>query len=231
MSTIVGNIIVKVTAEHPDLDPAQIARSLALLSGAILLFFGLVRWGFIVEFIPLVAIASFMTGSAISIGVGQVATMMGIKDVNNRDSTYLVIINTLKGLPTTSLDAAMGLSALFGLYFIRWFCSYMGNRYPSRKKTWFFISTLRMAFIIILYILVSWLVNRGITDPKKAKFKILGPVPSGKFASSDPSHVQYLPLDLAKHALTIYSLEQDSNTPVPLTLPPRCFPPLPQISP
>ena len=54
MSTIVGNIIVKVTAEHPDLDPAQIARSLALISGAILLFIGLIRAGFIVEFIPLV---------------------------------------------------------------------------------------------------------------------------------------------------------------------------------
>jgi sodium-independent sulfate anion transporter 11 len=43
-----------------------------------------------------------------------------------------------------------------------------------------------MAFVILLYILISWLVNkdvRGLHDTekgsKKAKFKILGRVPSG----------------------------------------------------
>ncbi|KAM7207774.1 Sulfate transporter family domain containing protein [Naviculisporaceae sp. PSN 640] len=179
MSTIVGNTIDRLTSVNENLDPAQIARSLALISGAILLFMGLIRVGRFVEVIPLVAITSFMTGSAISIASGQVPTLLGLKDVNNRDATYLVIINSLKALPTTGLDAAMGLTSLFGLYFIRWFCNYMGKRYPTRQKTWFFIGTLRMAFIIIIYILVSWLVNRDVTDVKKARFKILGPVPSG----------------------------------------------------
>jgi len=179
MSTIVGNIIISVQEEYPNLPGEQIARSLALISGVVLLFLGLIRAGFIVEFIPLVAIGAFMTGSAISIASGQVSTMMGISGVNTREATYLVIINTLKGLPRTKLDAAMGLSALFGLYFIRWFCGFMGRRSPRFAKTWFFLSTLRMAFIVILYILTSWLVNRGISDVKQAKFKILGPVPSG----------------------------------------------------
>lgn len=180
MSTIVGKIVVRVQAEHPEMAADAIARSLALISGAILLFIGLIRAGFIVEFIPLVAISSFMTGAALNIAAGQVPGMMGIKGVNTRDSTYLVIINTLKGLPKTKLDAAMGLSALFTLYFIRWFCSFMGSRQPKRQKMWFFISTLRMAFIMILYILISWLANRHVTDASKAKFKILGSVPSGK---------------------------------------------------
>jgi sodium-independent sulfate anion transporter 11 len=73
---------------------------------------------------------------------------------------------------------------LFGLYFIRWFCNFMGRRQPAKAKMWFFISTLRMAFIVIVYILVSWLVNRGVTDAKKAKFKILGKVPSGKSSAA-----------------------------------------------
>ncbi len=45
---------------------------------------------------------------------------------------------------------------------------------------WFFISTLRMAVAIIIYILVSFLVNRGIAKSTDSKFKILGTVPSGK---------------------------------------------------
>ncbi|KAK4196286.1 putative sulfate permease 2 [Triangularia verruculosa] len=181
MSTIVGNIIIDIRDTQPQLEPEVIARALALISGIILLFIGLTRLGFIVEFIPITAISAFMTGSAISIASGQVPTMLGIPSdvVNTRDETYKVIINTLKHLGRSRLDAAMGLSALFGLYFIRWFCTLMGNRSPKRSKMWFFISTLRMAFIVILYILVSWLVNRGVSDSKQAKFKILGTVPSG----------------------------------------------------
>ncbi|KAK4100214.1 sulfate permease [Parathielavia hyrcaniae] len=179
MSTIVGNIIINVQKTNPDLSAEIIARSLALVSGVVLLFLGLIRAGFIVEFIPLVAIAAFMTGSAISIAVGQVPGLLGISGINTREATYQVIINSLKGLPRTKLDAAMGLTALFGLYFIRWFCNFMGRKYPSRAKMWFFISTLRMAFIVIVYILVSWLVNRRVGEASEAKFKILGTVPSG----------------------------------------------------
>lgn len=180
MSTIVGNIVINVQKTNPDLSAETIARSLALISGVVLLFLGLIRAGFIVEFIPLVAIGAFMTGSAISIAAGQVPGLLGISGVNTRESTYLVIINTLKGLPRAKLDAAMGLTALFGLYFIRWFCNFMGRKYPRRAKTWFFISTLRMAFVVILFILVSWLVNRNVSKASQAKFKILGPVPSGR---------------------------------------------------
>lgn len=180
MSTIVGNIVIKVQEEHPEMAAPAIASALAVIAGAVLLFIGLIRAGWIVEFIPLVAITSFMTGAAISIGAGQVPGMMGIAGVNTRGATYKVIIDTLKGLPKTKLDAAIGLSALTMLYGIRAFCNFMTKKQPNKKKVWFFISTLRMAFIILLYILISYLVNRHVTDPKKAKFKILGKVPRGK---------------------------------------------------
>jgi solute carrier family 26 (sodium-independent sulfate anion transporter), member 11 len=184
MSTIVGNIVIKVQKEHPELAAEAIARALAVIAGSVLLFIGLIRAGWIVEFISLAAITSFMTGAALSIGVGQVPALMGIPNVNNRDPTYLVIINTLKGLPNTKLDAAMGLSALFLLYLIRIVCSIMTKKQPHRKKLWFFISTLRMAFVILLYILISWLANRHVKgNAKKAKFKILGKVPRGEFPS------------------------------------------------
>lgn len=181
MSTIVGNIVIRVQETNPDLPAEVIARALAVISGAVLLFIGLIRFGRIVELIPLVAITSFMTGAAISIGAGQVPGLMGIAGINTRGPTYEVIIDTLKGLPTTKLDAAIGLSALIMLYGIRIFCNFMTKKQPNRKKLWFFISTLRMAFVILLYILISWLVNRNVKgDAKKAKFKVLGKVPRGK---------------------------------------------------
>ncbi|KAF2638289.1 sulfate permease-like protein [Massarina eburnea CBS 473.64] len=182
MSTIVGNIVTRVqkNPKHKHLEAEQIARALAVIAGAVLLFIGLIRFGRIVELIPLVAIASFMTGAAFSIGAGQVPALLGISGINTRGPTYLVIIDTLKGLPKTKLDAAMGLTALTMLYGIRIFCSFMTKRQPHKKKVWFFLSTLRMAFVIMLYILISFLANRHVKgNASKAKFKILGRVPRG----------------------------------------------------
>jgi sodium-independent sulfate anion transporter 11 len=141
MSTIVGNIVTKIQETKPEIDAVDIARALSVIAGSVLLFIGLTRLGRIVELIPLVAITSFMTGAAISIGAGQVPTMMGISGVNSRGATYLVIIDTLKGLGRTKLDAAMGLSALVMLYSIRFFCNFMSKKQPSKQKLWFFVST------------------------------------------------------------------------------------------
>lgn len=177
MSTLVGQVVIKVRSEHPEIEPHVVASALAIISGAIITFIGLVRCGWIVDFIPLTAISAFMTGSAISIAAGQVPTMMGIKGFNTRDATYMVIINTLKFLPKTKIDAAMGLSALFFLYLIRIACTLAAKKMPHRAKTFFFISTLRTAFVILFYTMISAAVNLHRRD--HPRFKILGTVPRG----------------------------------------------------
>jgi solute carrier family 26 (sodium-independent sulfate anion transporter), member 11 len=154
-----------------------IAGALAIIVGGIVAFLGLTRLGFIVEFIPLVAIAAFMTGSAINIAVGQVPGLMGITGFNTRAPTYQVVVDTLKHLGRTQLDAALGLTALFLLYLIRWVCSQGTKRFPTKQRIFFFLSTLRVIFVILLYTLISWLVNRH--HRKNPKFAILGTVPRG----------------------------------------------------
>jgi sodium-independent sulfate anion transporter 11 len=178
MSTLVGNIVVAAKITDPDVPSTEIATTLALIAGCIIFFIGLIRCGWIVDLIPLVSITGFMTGSALNIAVGQVPTLMGISGFNTRGATYLVIIDTLKGLPGTTKDAAMGLTALFLLYAIRSACKYAAKKFPKHQKLIFFLSTLRTVFVILLYTLVSWLVNRH--HPKPAPFKILGTVPRGK---------------------------------------------------
>ncbi|KAK8088897.1 sulfate permease [Apiospora hydei] len=179
MSTVSGNVVLSAIDKFPQYkdEPWVIAQALAIISGAVVLFIGLLRWGWIVEIIPLVSLAAFMTGSAINIAAGQIPTIMGIDGFSTRDATYLVIINTLKGLPRTKLDAAMGLTALAMLYGIRIACSTMAKKNSSRQKMWFFISTLRTVFVILLYTMISWLVNMH--HRKDPKFKILGTVPRG----------------------------------------------------
>lgn len=180
MSTIVGNIVLKLEKTNPDVPGYVVASALAVVAGIIILFIGLARCGWIVEFISLAAISAFMTGSAFSIAAGQVPGLMGISGFSTRDATYLVIINTLKNLGKTKIDAAMGLTALTMLYLIRYACSTAAKRFPNRRKTFFFLATLRTAFVILLYTMISWLVNRN--TRAKPVFKILGTVPRGMTA-------------------------------------------------
>ncbi|RMZ80046.1 hypothetical protein DV738_g3106, partial [Chaetothyriales sp. CBS 135597] len=187
MSKIVGNIVLKVEKTHPEIEGHVVASALSVICGAIITFIGLIRWGFIVDFIPLTAISAFMTGSALNIIAGQVPTLMGIssKLFNTRANTYLVIINTLKHLGHTKLDAALGLTALFTLYAYRAICSYLAKKYPARAKTFFFISTLRAVLVILIYILVAYLMERHHRD--SPTIKILGEVPRGFKAAAVPT--------------------------------------------
>ncbi|KAJ4350761.1 hypothetical protein N0V95_004438 [Ascochyta clinopodiicola] len=186
LSTVTGNVILKAEATGVDASRDVIASSLAIIAGSIVLFLGLARLGWIVEVISLPAISAFMTGSAISIAAGQVPTLMGLSGVNSREATYKVIINSLKALPTTNLDASFGLTSLFALYFIRWVCGRLAKRFPSKAKLFFFLNTLRTVFIILLYVLVSYLVNRH--HRKKPLVKVLGPVPRG-FQNARVPHI------------------------------------------
>lgn len=179
----------KVADKAPEYEGHVVASALAVLAGAIVCALGLARLGWLVELISLTAISAFMTGSAINIAAGQVANLMGLQTtsskppgrLNTRDSTYLVIINSLRALPTAKLDAALGLTALTMLYLIRSGFTYMAKKQPQHKKLWFFCSTLRTAFVILLYTLISWLVNLHLPDHDAtlSPFKLLGTVPRG----------------------------------------------------
>jgi len=79
MSLTVSQIISAVDAKYPDKwDGPQIATTLAFVCGFIVLGIGLLRLGWLVEFIPTPAVSGFMTGSAINIVAGQVPGLMGI---------------------------------------------------------------------------------------------------------------------------------------------------------
>ncbi len=176
-STIVGNIVIKARERDASIEAGLVASAVAVIAGCIIVAIGLLRCGWIVEFISLTAISAFMTGSALNIAVGQVPGLMGITGFSTREATYKVVINTLKYLGRTKIDAAMGLTALTMLYLIRYGCTYASKRIPSRSKTFFFLATLRTAFVILLYTMISWLVNRN--RRSKPLFRILGKVPRG----------------------------------------------------
>ncbi|KAJ5265624.1 hypothetical protein N7524_006642 [Penicillium chrysogenum] len=180
MSTLMGSIIIRVQEVHPEIPAPQSFAACVIVS-----FLGLLRLGFIVDFIPLPAITAFMTGSAINVCAGQVKTVLGEKaHFSTRGATYKIIIDTLKHLPSAQMDAAMGLTALAMLYGIRSACNYGTKKKPHKAKLFFFLSTLRTAFVVLLYTMISAAVN--LHRRNNPAFKLLGNVPRGFKAAGVP---------------------------------------------
>jgi solute carrier family 26 (sodium-independent sulfate anion transporter), member 11 len=179
MSLQTAHVIASVQAAHPNEWSAPfIATTLAFFCGIITLGIGILRLGFVVEFIPVPAIAGFMTGSAIAIALGQVPSLLGTSSLfNTRAACYLVIIDTLKYLPQTKIDAAFGFPALFFLYAYRYGFNWASRRYPKYKRWFFYALVLRNAILVVFITIISYLVCRS--NPKNPPISILKTVPSG----------------------------------------------------
>jgi len=178
-SLLVGEVVTKVLEEHPGVySNEQIAKALSLVAGAILLVLGLLRLGWIIEFIPYVPISAFVTAASITIMSTQFPVALGITGINTREAPYKVIINTLKGLSRAKLDASIGLTSIALLFFLKWLFSYLEKKFPEKKRTWETLSSLRLTFTMLLYTFISWLVHRTMPEGE-SKFRIVGKIEAG----------------------------------------------------
>lgn len=184
-SLLVGGVISKIETEHPGVyKPEDIAHALSFLAGAILFLMGILRLGWLIEFIPYIPISAFVTSASITIISTQLPTVLGIKGINTRESPHKVYVNTLKGLRGAHLDAAIGITSIVLLWLIRDVCAKMELRQPHKKRLWSLISSLRLTFTILLYTFISWLVHRT-TPAGQEKFRIVGHIEKGKHSSNE----------------------------------------------
>lgn len=185
-SLLVGQVVARVSDVAPGKFSAEeTAHALSVMSGALLLV-GLLRLGWIIEFIPYIPISAFVTGVSITIMSTQVPTALGIDKVNTREAPYRVMLETIRGLGRVQLDAAIGLSAIALLFFLKSFCSFMEARRPGQRRLWTSISSLRLCFTVLLFTLVSYLVHRAAPSAPH-KFRIVGFIEPGASSASRDS--------------------------------------------
>ncbi|CAM0142513.1 unnamed protein product [Umbelopsis sp. WA50703] len=183
MSLLIGQTITSVVSSNPQYTGPEIAALLALFGGIVSLFIGLVRLGIIVDFIPNPAIAGFMTGSAITISVGQWPKLFGISGINTQDSAYLIFGHFFEYLPRTKVDAAFGIIGLIWLFAIRFGTQYLTKRYPRYEKPLFFFNIMRNGILVIFGTLIAYLINIG---KSTSPISILKTVPAGFNAMGVP---------------------------------------------
>lgn len=107
----------------------------------------------------------------------QTPAVLGVSTVSTRDPPYLVITNTLKALPDVEVDAAIGISCLVLLFAVRDGCAAMARLQPQKKRIWDTVASLRQVTAMVLYTLISFLVNR--THREDPKFQLIGKTQSG----------------------------------------------------
>lgn len=197
LSTVVGTVVADVNASGTVYPANVIATAFAVIAGSIILALGVLRLGWIVDLISITSLSAFMTGSAITIGASQLPSLFGLTGFSTRDAAYRVIINTLKHLPETKLDAAIGLAALFVLYLIRYTLTQAAERWPANKRIIFFLNTMRTVVVILVCTMVSWLINKDRKDDPA--IRVLGVVPKGFKNASVPEIESSLVSRFASH--------------------------------
>lgn len=180
MSLQVGRAINKVIDKHPEFSDQGplIAVTLSLICGGVSAGIGLLRFGFILEFIPIPAVMGFMTGSAFSIIVGQIPALFGVsKRLDTRAATYLVVINFLKQIKHTTIDAAFGIVCLTILFALKFASDYGQKRLPKWKVPFFYLGVLRNALVIVFATIISYGCFKNHKENPAAS--IIKTVPSG----------------------------------------------------
>ncbi|KAF5582609.1 family sulfate permease [Fusarium pseudocircinatum] len=143
LSTVVGNVVQDVQDSGQNVPAHIVASALSVIAGFIVLVIGLLRCGWIVDLISITSLSAFMTGSAITICVGQLPALLGLSGFSNRDPPYKVLANTIEHLGEAGYDAIVGVSALSILYLIRQGFTAAAERYPKHKRLLFFTNTMR----------------------------------------------------------------------------------------
>ncbi|KAI8060341.1 sulfate transporter family-domain-containing protein [Gongronella butleri] len=187
VSLLVGEAVTKVTTEHPDVTGGEVAVCLSVIAGCITLLMGMARMGILVDFISGPAIAGYMSGSAITIGLGQWPKMFGMTEVDTHQPPYLIFIDFFANIPKMHIDAVFGALGLVVLYVIKFGTGHLAAKLPRLQKPLFFMGIMRSGLIVIIGTIISFGINHG---GGPSPFKIIKQVPAGFDAIGIP-HIRW----------------------------------------
>jgi sodium-independent sulfate anion transporter 11 len=157
---------------------ADVATTLSLFTGFIILFIGVFRLGALFHFISQPAVAGFIAGSGLTIVINQFCKIFGVPNINTSQAPYMVFGQTLIHLNQSTADAALGISALIYLYGVKYLSQYLTRRYPQHNRLIFFFNTSRSIVVLVFSTLICFLVNH-LGDFEKSPLSIIGNVPAG----------------------------------------------------
>lgn len=145
----------------------DISSAVALMVGIYSLIVGLLKLGFILEYISVPVLSGFLSAAAITILLGQVGSLVGLSDVPS--GTSAIISNVLSRIPEMEpLTIAIGFSGILMLYILE----FIGKKWGKKNAAVKFACSSRAVILLLIYTTISFLVNKDRADPLWAISKV-----------------------------------------------------------
>lgn len=150
------------------------ALTLALMSGLILLVLGLLRLGFIANFLSHPVVAGFITASAIIIALSQFRHLLGVQASGETVPELLETLWHGMGTGINLPTLAVGAGSLLWLLWARRFLSPLLHRAGVGQRVAAIVSRVSPVVAVIATILLAWALDLG-----EAGVSLTGTVPAG----------------------------------------------------
>lgn len=170
VATAISQFAAESTPEY-----ISLALTLAFLVGSIELLIGVLRLGFLVNFISRAVISGFISGAAVIIAFSQIKNLLGLQ-IPSTDSFFELLILLIRNLPETNLiTLALGLVSM-GILF------YFNNPLVKQLKHLGWsdqmivpVSKSAPLLVVILGTLLVW----GLRLDERASLQVVGEIPAG----------------------------------------------------
>lgn len=152
MGLLTAEIIRDVSKEG--YTPQAIASAVAMSVGVYAMIIGLLKLGFLLEFISVPVLSGFISAAAIVIMLGQIPSLFGI---NVPTGTAKIIHDLFAKIPQyDGPTAGVGLGGILMLYLMQ----KMGQRWGKKNKAIWLLALGRSAIVLILFTGISYAVNK-----------------------------------------------------------------------
>lgn len=224
-TSVLGLLTAEAVADlsREGYEPAAIASAVCFVCGLYALAIGLLKLGFLFDFVSGPVLSGWISAVAIVIGLGQVGSLVGLETGSD---TVQIIRDVLGNLGSIRpLTLAIGLS---GIAFL-WLLEKLGTSRWARRHAWLkMVSTSRAVVVLFIYTLISWLVNRrldegsyrwelaqprtqGIPPPRNHDGALLGKVLARSFAPLLAMCVEHLGVGKAFGLRGGYRIDQSQE--------------------
>lgn len=166
---LTGQLVVELSGQ---ISPATVAATVSFSIGIICLVTGLLKLGWLLNFVSHPVLTGFITGAAIIILTGQVPAILGETGAPAAwiDQIPFILKNIPKAKPLTIAIGFSGVALLLILQFI-------GQKWGKKSTVVWVICTSRNAIVLALFTGLSFGLNINI--PKKPLWALTGTIPSG----------------------------------------------------
>ena len=172
ISLMTAAALAKLSLPNPE-EMVMAALVLTFLSGAFLLLLGLLRLGFMANFLSLPVISSFVTASAIIIGFSQMQHILGV--TANGQNFLELIVSLVREVPDTNLiTLALGAGSIMFIVFGRTVIKSVLVRLGLDSRT---ATTISRAGPLLIALITGFLAYALRLDQQGVQ--LLGEVPQG----------------------------------------------------